>query len=404
MLPIVYTVHSIIMPQVGLRQYSILQYQCISSTVTQEQICYTTTSGQRWDPTLLDLPPPLEEFRMASPSSRDGSLPVPISLTIYNRLPPHTEETASTATATATVTSNKKWFRPDYTVGLLVSVRLEIVVKDEEEDEEHTVYSSTIDSDQSTIHPVWDHLNERVPFNPEGWEVYSKSTFARIILPNNNTILVDYVPLHPNSLRRLPKDDCNDSYTNSTPSPPSSLPPNAVLIHYSDGLVRVESALYHALLKQHVIEEANPRDFSLIQDDDEENKQRSRFEDNVFDILGKVENTITPSVSVITSSSLLETDNEALATPIRTVQEGDFDDEDSLTTSRIPTTEGEARLQDLQSDHDTLLAQLEAEELLLKAEEEALNSQAKYLQSTVQIVSDLEEETTQIRRATTQIL
>jgi hypothetical protein len=382
---------------------------------------------------------------MASPSSShqfDSSrLPVPVSITLYNRLPPLDEDDPETTTA-AQKSKKNKWFRPDYTVNLLVSIRLEIVLL---LPEERILYSSDIE--QSTVHAVWDHLNERVKEWSNSWEDQSESTVLRILLLQDNNsksstttstesegggkrapsaILIDSIPLHPHALRRLPnKGDGggDDSYENDssfsystgqerTP-PPAALPPNAVLIHYTDGMVRVEASLYHVLLQNNVIQEVNPRDISLLQDDNQEDKRRSRFHDTVFDVLDQavvpqISSTVSPIVT--TSGSLLETDNEALATPVGTVPDGFLGGDDNNTELIMPALvpsllpEVQVDVDDLHRERAELLHQLEEEELWLQQEQKELQQQVQQLHSTRTILDATRDEISQIRQATADVL
>jgi hypothetical protein len=344
---------------------------------------------------------------MSSPGSRSDSLPLPISLTIYNRLP----RSKQSGGVEEDGKSKTKWFRPDYTVHLLLSLRLEIVLKNETGETEKVIYSSAIH--QSSINPVWDHLDERVPFGPDGWGPFARSTFARVLCVDEDEdnpsrsehgtsiLLAESICLDPNSLRRLPKDV---HHLNSKPAPLSSLPPNSVLVQYSDGHIRVDPSLYYVLLQNRVIHETNPRDTSLLQDDDEEERRRSRFDDNVFAILGQTDASIPAPVNVNVSSSLLETDNEELATPVRAVQGGYFYDQDLTTSCSTTVTEDEIYLRDLQSEYESLVVQIEADELSLKAAEKVFKYQIDYLQSTVLAVVALEEETKHIQSAASQVL
>jgi hypothetical protein len=347
-----------------------------------------------------------------------------------------------------------------------VSIRLEIVLLLPED--ERILYSSDIH--QSTIHAVWDHLNERVKewSSPNNWEDQSESTVLRIHLlqdtttTNNNkeedssstssststecnegekgttsAVLIDSIPLHPYALRRLPNkrdaDDADDSYENDnsfsystgqerTP-PPSALPPNAVLIHYTDGMVRVEASLYQVLLQKNVIQEVNPRDVSLLQDDNQEDLRRSRFHDTVFDVLDQAvivpplsSSTMSPIVTTTTTggSSLLETDNEALATPVGTGEGGDGflvennDKASSLTMpALVPSSlvpEIQVDIDDLQRERAVLVRQVEEEELWLQQEQEELQQQAQQLQSTRTMLDANRDEISQIRQATVKVL
>jgi hypothetical protein len=65
--------------------------------------------------------------------------------------------------------------------------------------------------------------------------------------------------------------------------------------------------LYHLLLEKHVvISEPNPRDVSLLQDEDEERKRHSRFTDDVFETLDEALWNEPPRKLRPLPSSLLE--------------------------------------------------------------------------------------------------
>lgn len=331
---------------------------------------------------------------MASPSNhQDGSLPLPVSITLYNRFPPLEEDDEAAP--------KSKLFRPDYTVNLLVSLRLEIYSCDDQGNDERIIYTFRLD--YSGAHPVWDHLNERIEDwqNNSVWEEQSQSIFVRIALINeqssDDTLLVNSLPLHPNSLRRLPKHD--DESISSKPPPPPKLPPNAVLIHYTDGLMRVAGSLYHVLMERGVISEDNPGDVSLMIDDDEEAKRRSRFEDDIFDVL----DTVTANSPG--ARSLLETDNVLLATPVRQVRDDDYDDlKEIIMPTLIDTNEDDVLQEDLRVERDLLLAQIAAEEALLQEEQDELKAQGQHLQNTMDAVGAIREETNQIRAETAKVL
>ena len=84
------------------------------------------------------------------------------------------------------------------------------------------------------------------------------------------------------AIRPTASSNDKQAWQQQQPPPPTRLPPNAILIHFSDGSTRVCPPLYHLLLQQDVIHEVNLQDSSLIQDDVEEYKQASRFDDDVF--------------------------------------------------------------------------------------------------------------------------
>jgi hypothetical protein len=331
---------------------------------------------------------------MASPGSSPRSYlgtPVPVSIALYNRLPllPVSSDEAA----------SKKWLsRPDHTLDLLASVKLEIVQR-QLDGKEKATFSSV--QKHSSVRTVWEHLNERVSDWEDNWGEQSSATFARIVLQQSDNcinVIVDEVPLNPKSLRRLPSEATSSSRMTS-PAAPSALPPNSVLIHYSDGLTRVQGSLYYSLLNQGIIRETDPRDASLIHDDDEEDRRKSRFNDEIFDVLDQV-----PSSSS-KQSSLLETDDESLATPLRVAQEGDFHPNEFPThLSKVSCTELDADAEDLTAERDKLLVMIAAEEAKLEADSLELEDQRSIMLSAMNAVKNIRDETHLIRKETRSIL
>jgi Vacuolar sorting 38 and autophagy-related subunit 14 len=126
------------------------------------------------------------------------------------------------------------------------------------------------------------------------------------------------VPLHPSQLHRIDDFGCSGSQkdasskfasndnieTTSSSDPDDSsnklanlrLPPNSILVHYSDGSVRCPLSLFQTLWDTDQLDEEPPvEDFS-------------RFEDDVFKTLDHVEQT--PQRRERTASSLLDHDEE----------------------------------------------------------------------------------------------
>eukprot|EP00970_Alexandrium_tamarense_P005199 scaffold845_cov199-Alexandrium_tamarense.AAC.12 len=186
-----------------------------------------------------------------------------------------------------------------------------------------TYYSST--SEICTAHPRWDHLNENLLTNPtadtneadreEKWkdQVYP-SLYARfVVVPspyppnttqqqhsskknNNKDWILAEVPLHPSHLRciPLPDDARSISSSNSTMNIPSSLPPNAILIHYTDGYTRVLPSLYELLVQKGIVEKnasgvLNARYGSADDgcEGGDKGREEARFDEKVFDVLGE---------------------------------------------------------------------------------------------------------------------
>lgn len=343
-------------------------------------------------------------------------VPLPVSLTLYNLFVP--------SSASATTTNEEKntnvLYRPEYTSDLLVRVRLDVVFSPslqssslEEQQSEHEIllYSST--TNRATLHPTWKHLQEEIQvLNDESRDsIYPNIKCKLVALVGETTkqeiCLVDNISLHPRQLRRLPPQ--NDSSEMNAPNntfaleqvtPPPKLPPNAVLVNYSDGTTRVCPPLYHLLVERGIVSETDPRDSSLIQDDEEEYKRQARFDDDVFDALDqavwwpqqqqeKRVNERRPS-----PLSLLETDDESQAIVIKSLgsQNGDGSDggevrravsesEDDLQMMH-ETTNGHTSVHS--SQHDTVIADLRREkeqlEQLLKEEEKLLQEELAVLQ------------------------
>ena len=161
-------------------------------------------------------------------------------------------------------------------------LRLDVVLQSENE----TKTICTLSASQS-IHPHWNHLNEQIinKHNEEEWEKMYPNLHARFIIQTNSSTssstlsserILTQIPLHPTQLRIIPS---TSAYT-ETINTPNSLPPNAILIHYDDGVTRVLPSLWELLVRRRVIEEV---DTSTLQMGSVEGE---RFDDRVFDVLG----------------------------------------------------------------------------------------------------------------------
>jgi len=313
-----------------------------------------------------------------------NNIPVPIAVVVHNFLPPLAIAPAES--------SSKKWFRLDHTTNLLVSVRLEIILI--EGDNSRIIFSSQYE--QSSTRPMWDHLNERIKDWDQDWLEQSSSAFVRIIFLDkngDNSVLIDSVPLHPKFLRRLP--GCEESQLDEPH--PSALPPNAVLIHYNDGLVRVEASLYHVLLNQGAIHEQNPTDASLIIDDVLENRRKLRFHDDVFDVLDQVKTKPTA-----TQTSLLGASVEELAASIPKKRE--FKNIERVPSFLHHCKEVDIDVEDLLAQRERLLAKIAAEEVLLLDDQEEVEIQRQQILATIEHVEEIEQEETSIRAEICQVI
>ena len=259
-----------------------------------------------------------------SSSPRRREVPLPVSLTLYNLYVPKEEEKDSNTT---------KLFRPEYTAQLLVpAVRLDVVFSahsNHEEEEDILLYSSV--NTQHSIHPTWNHLDECIEaLNDESDSIYTNMRCNIVGCPSSNNttqqqeIIVTRVSLHPFHLRRLPEEISHDNSSNNNVSwerhpPPPQLPPNAVIITFSDGSTRVCPFLYHLLVEQGVIvENNNSRDVSFLQDEEEEYRRQLRFDDDVFDTLDQT-NWYQETPQSNQPLSLLETDDESKAVVVKSL-------------------------------------------------------------------------------------
>ena len=106
---------------------------------------------------------------------------------------------------------------------------------------------------------------------------------------DESTITIATIPLHPTFLRRLPPSQesqvSNIGMSSSITPIPSSLPPNTLLVQYSDGSLRVIPPLYKLLLKNKIICEKSLDVDKLEADRINETKRTIRFSDHAFEAL-----------------------------------------------------------------------------------------------------------------------
>jgi len=346
--------------------------------------------------------------RSPSTSERKQGVPLPLSLTLYNLYVPNESQHISDNNK-----NKKTLFRPEYTCDLLLPVRLDVVFSSnntEETDQDIMLYSSN--NTLGSIHPSWDHLDEKIEaLNETGRDSIYQNVKCKLVASRhdaNEEVVLAEVPLHPSRLRRLPEEVSNttkdDTLTWETRSPPKQLPPNAVLVHFSDGSTRVCPPLYHFLVERQVIIETNPRDASLIQDQEEEHRRQLRFDDNVFDALDQAvwwQETRQNNKNRPSPFSLLETDDESKAVVIKSlgndmndmsqefttslVLSGDTSQDDGETDSNAMTkltmmhpqsflpVETESVIFDLEREKEELELLLEQEEACLQEELAALH-------------------------------
>ena len=270
----------------------------------------------------------------------------PVCITLRNQLPP-------------TAKKNRKEFislgRLSHLKPLLTDTRLEICTKvfspgtissSAEEENETIVLWSCIN--EEALHPSWDHLDKYVRiFCAEDEDQYDEgeghdqqdfhsmylNSFARVVacqyflnendesnldikgittnheylhkqIVNDESDVLAEIPLHPSNLRRLPAASSDFRKL-------SALPPNALIVEYSDGSVRVTPDFYSLLLKNGVITEEtmSANDKAHAQADlIEQRKREQRFNDDVFDTLGDSPSPSLHKVNGTKSRSVFEED------------------------------------------------------------------------------------------------
>ena len=196
---------------------------------------------------------------------------------------------------------------------VLLRIRLDILIKSELSVPEIMLYSS--EKMNRTAHPRWDHLDEQLLLSEEDDlqddDDLLANMYARFVAIRDNDdenpaavekdeIILAEVSLHPSNLRRLPAEDHDHNNNNNSGKNnmaiPDSLPPNAILLYYADGYTRVLPNLYELLVRKGIATEnieIDPIRGSEREDDnkdendsDEDEKNKSVFEDDAFDALG----------------------------------------------------------------------------------------------------------------------
>lgn len=247
-------------------------------------------------------------------TSEKGSkrVPIPIGVSLHNVMAAPLLLPSQDGTP---ITAVDRWFRPNHETRLLPLLKLEILVDEDGEETGSTedkldsmedmqeavadgnnyrvVYSSPIFA--RSVQPAWEHLDERIDLPGEWWrrgglyrkmrlrisqivsddefvqeEKTDKDKMARSSSHSTSDahhLVFLEIPLHPSRLERLHREDI-----------PTSLPPNACMVHYSDGSTRCAPNLFAVLLKNQLTEPSPVEDFS-------------RFEDDVFRTLDGVPET-----------------------------------------------------------------------------------------------------------------
>lgn len=206
--------------------------------------------------------------------------------------------------------------------------------KKKHKDDDRVIVLCSKLQDTRSSHPLWDHVNEKlddlydlIPKGKDLWnDLYKAMRIQfRAIVPSqpqaelkknethksyvdsegsgalemmnckqSKSILLATSPLHPYKLKSINTSLRNDNININRPSSillgsskfkesiPHSLPPNSILIHFSDGTTRVCSELFELLIQKGVLV-VDKKDNILDQVDVD--KFDKRFDDNVFDVL-----------------------------------------------------------------------------------------------------------------------
>jgi hypothetical protein len=271
----------------------------------------------------------------------EGKIPKPIAVSLHNVM----------TSVGGRDTNDTTWFRrPKHEVALLPLLKLEVLVASteqydmEQETTSRVVYTSP--SPLRSVQPTWEHLEEKIALAGEWWRgaIY-KSMTLRItqMLEDGSYALFLEAPLHPSKLERL-----QDT--------PKALPPNALIIDFSDGSTRCTSSMFQILFQHRLAEPSPLEDFS-------------RFEDDVFSTLDSVEPTPSRKRTESVSALLERVD---LYSRLIDEFEGNDEEDEMRAELLFEEKEHEAKCADASRERKRLLALIAREECLLSEESHSL--------------------------------
>lgn len=366
------------------------------------------------------------------------------------------KEASSSPQQPSSSTTTTNWrFHPEHTSSLLPLLRLDITVSIAHEDEKKSpklrreqqptvVYSQTLS--RRSVHPSWEHLDEQIHVSQSKsscwWNDHDlyKSMRLKLFLVTDERkdddeersrddsapSLVDFmeVPLYPSLLVRMDMgtgksatpsddgsrhddDDKDDTAGDDRSLPP--LPPNALMVHYSDGSVRCLPHVHQLVWEychRHNAAKTTTTTTPLVED-------FSRFEDDVFKTLDHVHST--PPRRERTASSLLDQEEgnveeeeeqdgwqEDTALQQQEAQEMTLLEkemqrklrlrETSLKENRFPLTKDEALELDLKAQNVSLERQIEEEERLLEQELQSFKEDQAHLACLVKELQEVDDD------------
>jgi hypothetical protein len=222
-------------------------------------------------------------------------LPMPVSVDLIHAFPCNGQSSALQKESEA-----KKWYRREYSSSLLHCVRLELIVSETKmaseklgnQDvacEEKILFSML--TPKPAVCPTWRHLDESMNLEELTIETYESMMLRFHWMDENNHCDESskshnpkkqsfpddsfslQIPIHPSKLIRIQ-------------SLPSSLPINAVLVHFSDGSIRVPPSVHQALEQASTVnrDAAKHHEYEASFSADD----FSRFQDKAFNVLDQV--------------------------------------------------------------------------------------------------------------------
>jgi hypothetical protein len=225
-------------------------------------------------------------------------IPIPTTVQVHNLLP------------TDTLDESVQRYRPEYTCKLLRLARLEIVVSQRQSDslkkQQVCLMSRTVPL--ATVEPKWQNLHEAMAILPMD-EYETMKIRIKLSAPKSSSadefVAFLEIPAHPSQLVRIGRV-------------PDRLPVNSVVVHYTDGKMRISNQLYQALRVSGQSGLAVPTETLLVED------SYARFQDDAFRTLDQVSPVPTfgdddgvPNVQIKNSAGLpalvdLDHDSDAI--------------------------------------------------------------------------------------------
>jgi hypothetical protein len=352
-------------------------------------------------------------------SSSNSSIPLPVAVALHNLLVPLLLPDRTRATIKKKQTSHSTIIDDDenstsddeshtveeeedksqshrgatwgveHSTCLLQTIQLDIAITIEEQDDndkkETIVYTAPLQQGGTFI--VWEHLEEKLEqqLGPEWWKQKNvsyrsmklKFTNCPTTTTDENDNEEDFpwsleVPAHPAKLTKMSSSSEDSSLDAGVPE---SLPPNAVLVYFSDDSVRVDPSLHKLLVQANLVPPPPKED--VVEDFD-------RFDDNVFTALDQSTpqqkeqrprtDSIGQAISTDSSSSMLRQD---IPPP---------------TLVDFPSSQLDMETYDLRVEQCQLEAMIAQEEALLEEEQKQIDGDKNTLRQVLQEAKTISNE------------